>query len=294
MDARSILLREAIDDAGLFPPARKPLARAVADHGAARRSAAGWMLGRFLCPVSRLREAAGVVRARWPLGVVLDAAGGDWLTGVRSDLALWASSAGSASATAFELRLPHDAVDRPAITDLVTCLERAGVGDRIVFLEVPGHDPDTVRAALASIARTAGGRRLGAKLRCGGVVAEAFPPSCAVATFIDEARRLGLPFKATAGLHHPFRTREAALGVLQHGFVNLLAATALVEADPLEVVEEKDPSAFHIDADGLAWRDHRADAAALAAARRRFVAFGSCSFDEPVADLGLVLDGATP
>jgi hypothetical protein len=98
--------------------------------------------------------------------------------------------------------------------------------------------------------------------------------------------RLGLPFKATAGLHHPFRLRDEVIGVLQHGFMNLLAATALAEvADAAAIVAETDPGAFELSAAGLRWRGHVADAGALARARELFTAYGSCSFDEPVADL---------
>ena len=97
--------------------------------------------------------------------------------------------------------------------------------------------------------------------------------------------RLGLPFKATAGLHHPFRTRDEQIGVLQHGFVNLLAATALVGADGAAIIGEADPAAFELSAVGLRWRDRVADAGTLARAREMFTAYGSCSFEEPVADL---------
>ena len=95
----------------------------------------------------------------------------------------------------------------------------------------------------------------------------------------------GLPFKATARLHHPFRTRDEQIGVLRHGFVNLLAATALVGGDGAAIIGEADPAAFELSAVGLRWRDRVADADTLARARAMFTAYGSCSFDEPVADL---------
>jgi hypothetical protein len=125
----------------------------------------------------------------------------------------------------------------------------------------------------------------GAKIRCGGLTADAFPPDETVAEFISECVRRGQRFKATAGLHHPFRTRDEEIGVLQHGFVNLLAATALPDADTLAIVAEEDAGAFSLDGEGLRWRDRFADRDALVRARELFTAFGSCSFDEPVADL---------
>ena len=55
--------------------------------------------------------------------------------------------------------------------------------------------------------------------------------------------------------------------------------------DWVAIIGEADPAAFELGAAGLRWRDHVAGAAALARARRLFAAYGSCSFDEPVADL---------
>jgi hypothetical protein len=262
-DARRIVLDRLIDDAGLFPPARKPMERAVADHRVARAGAHAWMLGRFLCPVSRLAELAQAEPdAGWRLGAIAD--GKDW----RDDLGRVAAYDGPGTVDAIELRLPGVLDEAPEGIDL--------------FVEVPTLDAQALTTALDGLAADG---RAGAKIRCGGVSSDAFPSDEAVARFIGECVRLGLPFKATAGLHHPFRTRDEQIGVLQHGFVNLLAATALVDADGAAIIAEADPDAFELSADGLRWRDRVADADALARARGLFAAYGSCSFEEPVADL---------
>src|SRR5207245_1843911 len=44
-----------------------------------------------------------------------------------------------------------------------------------------------------------------AKIRTGGVTAEAFPDPDRLSGFLLAAARRRLPFKATAGLHHPLR-----------------------------------------------------------------------------------------
>ena len=240
------LLARLIDDAGQFPPARKPLEDALRDHRAAREGEHGWILGRFLCPASRLDEAP----LPRPLGVVSD--GEDWESDLRTAVA--------AGADAFELRDPGP--------DAYAALTAAPVD---VFVEDAG-DFEALRA-----------HRLGAKIRCGGLTADAFPSDEAVAAFIRNCREHGVPFKATAGLHHPFRTRDEQLGVLQHGFLNLLAATTLDE--PEAIVAETDPSAFAVGIDELRWRDRRAGREQVEEARGTFTAFGSCSFSEPVEDL---------
>lgn len=113
-------------------------------------------------------------------------------------------------------------------------------------------------------------RGLRAKVRCGG---ERVPTAAALGRFLAVCRVAGVPFKATAGLHHP----HAAEG--RHGFLNVLAACAF--EDEAALTEE-----VELDAAGLRWRDRAAGAAELEQVRReQLVAVGSCSFFEPVDDL---------
>lgn len=265
MSAARVLLERLIDDAGLFPPARKPTERAVADHRAAREGEHAWLLGRFLCPVSRLGElAAAGPDPAWRLGAVVD--GDDW----RADFASIAAYDGPGTIDAIELRLP---------TEPIATVLDAAPADADVYVEVPTGD---ARAMVAALEDLAADGRAGAKIRCGGVTPEAFPSDEAVARFVTECRRLGLRFKATAGLHHPFRTRDADIGVLQQGFDTGLAAPAALDADTLKVIAETDPRAFELAGDAIGWRGSFGEAAE---ARASFTGQGSCSFSEPVADL---------
>jgi hypothetical protein len=78
-----------------------------------------------------------------------------------------------------------------------------------------------------------------------------------------------------------------------HGFVNVFLAGALAHSrhdvgqDVLqELLEDGSPEHFRIDEGGLRWRDYSVSTGQLAAARRDFVlSFGSCSVEEPLADL---------
>jgi hypothetical protein len=82
-----------------------------------------------------------------------------------------------------------------------------------------------------------------------------------------------VPFKATAGLHHPLAAES------RHGFLNVLAACVFEDDDALVGEVE-------LDSDALRWRNREADADELARVRReQLVAVGSCSFFEPVEDL---------
>ena len=113
-------------------------------------------------------------------------------------------------------------------------------------------------------------RGLRAKVRCGGVEV---PSRAALGLFLRACRDAGVPFKATAGLHHPLATAE------RHGFLNVLAACAFEDEDALEGHVSLTPEA-------LRWGDRRAGADELARVRReQLVAVGSCSFFEPVDEL---------
>jgi hypothetical protein len=116
-----------------------------------------------------------------------------------------------------------------------------------------------------------------AKVRCGG---ERTPTSAELARFVRACSHIGLPFKASAGLHRPVR------GGAAHGFLNLLAA-ALFPERAEEALDEQDPAAFTVDAERFAWSGGlEGGAAAIARMRQeRFRSFGSCSFAEPVDEL---------
>jgi hypothetical protein len=269
--------------------------QAVADHRADRVGPHGWMLGRFLCPASRLGEfaAAAPDAEGWTLGVVFDGADDDWPAAVRGDLDKAAAYDGPARVRLLEVRLPAGVLAPETIGAFVAAVGDAGLARPVdAFLEVPPGAEDDMVATLEALAAAraelpdAGPVAvLGAKLRCCGITAGLYPQPARIAAFIAAARRLEIPFKATAGLHHPFRHRDESIGVLQYGFVNLLAATALPLDDLVGVVADPSPDAFAIDAHGLAWRSRTTDAAGVARARELFTAYGSCSFAEPVEDL---------
>jgi hypothetical protein len=112
---------------------------------------------------------------------------------------------------------------------------------------------------------------LRAKVRCGGSVVPSVP---ALAEFVQSCRRLEVPFKATAGLHHPLRHGH------DHGFLNLLAAA--VFGDEEEALADEDPGSFALSAESFRWRERTAGGSELARARELFVSFGTCSAQEPI------------
>ena len=116
-------------------------------------------------------------------------------------------------------------------------------------------------------------------------VRTAAPDSAQLASFLQEAAARRLPFKATAGLHHTIRSAT------MHGFLNVFTAAAFawrgVDRDTiLEVLDDADAAAFQFSDEELRWRGRSLSTAEIQATRRDFAhSFGSCSFEEPLADL---------
>ena len=135
------------------------------------------------------------------------------------------------------------------------------------------------------------------KVRTGGITPDAIPSPETIADFLHLAAARRLPFKATAGLHHPIRSRRPLTyatdspRAVMHGFVNVFAAAAFAwyghERDLLlEVLTAESASAFEFAGNDLRFRGRGLSTVQLQAARDEFAhSFGSCSFEEPVADL---------
>ena len=305
IDGRTAALEGLIDYAGLFPPAALDLGSAVAEYRAARAGPHAWVLGRFLCPATRLEDLAGVLtttmtagEAPWGIGAILD---GPPAVSAMSGRVFTRHLDPAAAVVIAEARTPPEAADgRPAAeaVGLLAPIAEAAFGispDVVPFLEVTRTDgwEAGIPAAVAAIAmlRDRSLRGVGAKLRTGGLTADAFPSPAQVAVFIAACVRSHIPFKATAGLHHPVRHHDGAAGVMRHGFLNLLAAAALAveggaESEMVAVIDDADPEAFSMSSAGMRWRDRSFGVPTLRTVRStRFVAYGSCSFDEPVNDL---------
>src|SRR5437870_2468787 len=52
------LLANVIDYAGLFPPAKLSMDEAIRNYARYRQEPGSWMLGKFICPATRLQELA--------------------------------------------------------------------------------------------------------------------------------------------------------------------------------------------------------------------------------------------
>jgi hypothetical protein len=286
MNPLRILLHNSIDYAGLFPPAGLDMQASVANYAAYRAGPDAWALGRFVLPASRLpefTEALHPLLSRSPAEPwLLAALGGPDL---QSDLDLIRRFNDQ------NLPVRIDTVELKADT-------AEAIHDRMhwmprhlqAYVEIPvSRDPARLLPAL----KQTGGR---AKVRTGGITRDAFPSPADLIRFISSCVAAGVPFKATAGLHHPVRAEyrltysaDSERGVM-FGFLNLFLATAFLAAGmdekrAVQVLEEASATAFEVGESGIRWHGQHLTLDDLRRARQVIISFGSCSFTEPLTEL---------
>jgi hypothetical protein len=268
------LLANLIDYAGLFPPAALEMRTAVRNYAEYQRGEhAGW-LGRFVVPASRLAEfeqaAEGLEKGHWRLSAL---GGGN----PAADLAEIARFNDCHPAEETQV----DAIEFKAGTPEEIRLSLARIPASLTaYIEIPIIEDPT------RLIETISDRGARAKVRTGGVTADAFPASTNLARFM-----------ATAGLHHPMRGvhrlayEPDSQSAMMHGFLNVFLAAAFAQngiglEQLVELLEERSPEAFRFEQGSVTWRGEMAVRAHIRNTRSLLaVSFGSCSFLEPTEDL---------
>jgi hypothetical protein len=291
------LLDGAIDDAALYPPARQPLLEALTGYGHHAAGPYAQLVGTFICPIAEL-EAAAALSAVWPpdgLPLTLIATRSlsvaSFMPKLLSDvtaLAAFLPRYPRAACRALEIALPGGATHEPGagrtfgpLIDAALTVVPAQIPVR--FELPPDVDASELADALSALAPHARARL---KVRCGGETPAAIPSVAVLAAQIAGASQHGVGLKFTAGLHHALTDGQ------RHGFLNVLVASALayqygLTADALgRILRESDARAFSLGPDGLTLGRWTLSVIELVHIRLRYgLTFGSCSFDEPLADL---------
>ncbi|MGA7304458.1 MAG: hypothetical protein WBW88_06270, partial [Rhodothermales bacterium] len=264
-----------------------------------------WMVSRFVCPVARLDAFATEGRKSLERFAPVRLAG---LASSMHDMTamMRVAAADAARVKSFEkegwgrvdileVRLPDDLIDGdPSAISLALdryegTLRFGGMKLKRIFYEV-GRTA-TWKDRVERLAPACSGvEHRGFKIRCGGVMPAAYPSVEEVSDAIAICARLRVPYKATAGLHHPVRHEHPESGITQHGFVNLFAAglfASEVDTERLKwLIDDRDLRHFDFADDHLSWGGFEIPVSAVAEVRRSFaISYGSCDIDEPVEDL---------
>lgn len=277
------LLSSVVDYAGLFPPAKLGMREAMANYAQYQMASDNWMLGHFVVPISRSHELQELLPTfplkRWSLSAILSKDVELDIDRVRS-----LQDNQQIAIAALEIPpLPPEEIER------VFPLLPAGVD---AFFEIPlNSDLEPYLSVLQKI-------RASAKIRTGGITAEAFPGVTQLSQSILAFAEARVPFKATAGLHHPLPNEyrltyepDSPFGKM-HGFLNVTILAALVywqkvtPEEAVAILEESSIDRFQFKEDGIGWSDRHLNISEIEEARQQFFrSFGSCSFQEPIDDL---------
>jgi hypothetical protein len=263
------LYRGLCDDAALFPPGNTPLHQALENHFHYRAGDFAELVGSFVCPAARLDELRSQLSESTPkfeLSLTFpDGVGG--LSQVLAD----AAGIDTVRVRAVEIALPTTATPREFFAELDATTATTTVD---VYIEVPR---DARREAVLDGIADVG---LRAKFRTGGIRADLYPSEQELADSLRSAREREIAFKATAGLHHAVRNTDPHTGFQQHGYLNVMLAAAAPPAQVQALLALRDPAV-------IIERMRDLDPSV----RSRFISFGTCSIDEPLAellDLGLL------
>jgi hypothetical protein len=277
------LLASIVDYAGLFPPAKLDLHLAMVNYTDYQLTPYSWLLNRFVLPVFRWNEFAAFLPTldlkQRSLSLIISK---DWETEIEIVRSLISNN--NITVTALEFPpLPPTEIQRilphlPAKVDVF--FEIPLSGDLKPYLTVLQHSGAA------------------AKIRTGGITVDAFPSSTELCQCILSFAEAKVPFKATAGLHHPLPGKHRVTyepnspSTVMYGFLNLAVLAALLywqkitPQEAVEVLQNTNSNSFQFTTDVITWRGYHLNIAEIEQARQKFFrSFGSCSFQEPVDDL---------
>ncbi len=311
-------MSEILDYAGLFPPAKLPFEAAFPQYLSLLKDKDSWMLGRFICPsgdvekMSDFREEINetdapirislLIRENWNFTEIpaklVNEISGSLHTLQRLEI--------PARIEMVECRLSAEGqsdwtIDSiPEVMDqTITAWSTENLMPASLFLEVERTDSwpkniELLMKGLSNWRRKSPEHPLntGFKMRCGGEEASAFPTVEEAAIAIHTCAENQIPFKATAGLHHPVRHFNKQVATMMHGFFNIFGAALLAFryrlpwTELVKIISDEDPGNFRFEENVFQWKNLKINTDEMTELRtHRVISFGSCSFEEPREDL---------
>ncbi|MDG1875133.1 MAG: hypothetical protein P8J27_14565, partial [Mariniblastus sp.] len=306
------LVNRAVDYAGLFPPAALPMSQVIDNYAKYLVCNESSMLGRLIIPASKLVDFEKVAKEHlanspespWRISALVPAIqssqdsvdASEFEKGFQAidefNLRNRTSDGVRTLVDAVEIRTPNEEIVQATVQRL---LKREDDSIK-AFLEIPHASDPTPLVKL--IAQQAIAHPVFAKVRTGGVTPELIPPANDVARFIHACVANEVGFKATAGLHHPIRSKhpltyatDAPCGTM-HGFLNVFVAAAIAfeHRTTTETLEEillvKSNNEFEFTDERLTWNNYSVSNNSIIDTRNHgLISFGSCSFVEPTEEL---------
>ena len=317
-----------IDYAGLFPPADLPLNEAISEYISQIKSDNSQMLSRFIIHTSKLDELDEFLPLFEDIGPLrLSVLGGsgnsddEYLNKIDQNITnindYREKHGNKIEIDVIECKMPTNSPAKSTMEKATTSLNKNGLTHYHEFAELPyvGINYSTeqdessweqdITPTVKLISKL---DNAGIKLRCGGIVKEAFPSVEQVAAMIQTCVIIGVPMKFTAGLHHPIRHFADEYDEYMHGFINTFGAGVFATTFPKpknsqekyrmfillsHMIDDQNAENFSFTNDSMTWKvgDDRdtqfeIDAETIENARKNgMISYGSCSFQEPIDDL---------
>ena len=316
-----------VDYAGLFPPADLPLDKAINEYFEQLKSDNSAMLSRFIIPISKLNDLDDFIPLFSDIGSLrLSVLGGggktddEYLSKIKQNITNINEYRGKHSdkiqIDVIECKMATNSPSKSTMQEATTLLnenelthyeftELPDVGINYSTNEDESSWDEVIVPTVELISKMKGA---GVKLRCGGVVKEAFPSVEQVAAMIQTCVLAKAPMKFTAGLHHPIRHFADEYDEFMHGFINTFGAGIFATTFPTpknlqekyrmftllsHMIDDQNAENFSFTNDSMIWkvRDDRdtefeIDTEKIEKVREKgMISYGSCSFQDPIDDL---------
>jgi hypothetical protein len=314
-------MQNLIDYAGLFPPAKLSLDRAIREYSEYIQGKDAWMLSRFICPSNQLYALKPLMKlfeSKYPLILSVLTRGGEtwkeYFTNFKQDLKdieIFINEFGEVGKVeVIETKLPVEVYrdinesGHAFLQKLLSETEKFSREKIQYFVEANLNQDwqSSLPKIITSMAefnwqfqsstKNQSGFVFGFKIRSGGVDASAFPSISQLTATIRECIEANIPLKATAGLHHPIRHYNESIETRIHGFINVFGAALLAVENKLEqkeiqtILGDENSDHFIFEENYFHWGNFKISTASIQQLREALViSFGSCSFDEPREDL---------
>lgn len=307
-------MKNIIDYAGLFPPAKLPLNTAFDNYLKYRKCEYNNFLSRFICPAGKLSELGNILNDKadnhTDISISVLSKSGDnldnFIKNFKDDLKTWKEFhthfVNSVKTNSFELRLPDElftSKDSNKLSETLNFIsgeiKNALNQNVFIFCEcliIDDWNEDFKFLINGISEHNLTENNAGFKLRTGGVTANAFPDSEVIAFAIKECLDRAVPMKCTAGLHHPYRHLDKEIGAMMHGFINVFGAGIIAmrhnvsHFELIEILNDENSDNFIFTDEYFSRDKYKISIEDIELARNQLmISFGSCSFDDPVSDL---------
>jgi hypothetical protein len=303
-------MEHIIDYAGIIPPSNLDIKSAFRNYIKYISGEEKWMIGKFIIPARKLislsfmnetEELSNPVE----LAVLLTDENlfCDFNSSLYNDIKnIKEINSSHFSLNTFELKLPLDLCNIDNFCKIPEFLDKTyySISESIksnanIFFELNINDDwkyliPVFSEMLSNYKMEDNG--VGFKFHTGNIIEDSIPSTEKISLAIFSCNDAKVPFKATAGFHHPIRCFDNSTSTKMHGFINVFGAGIqtfmhkLSKESLAEIINDENPENFVFSDNGFNWKNFFVDKDEIEFTRNNFmISFRSDNFDKPREDL---------